>query len=275
MSFKSHCGGLVAPESDDNPWHYKISWNPANVVSAGMNGAVYRQEFSDKKISYPEVFNRCPEIYVEDAGNLAWYPNRDSLQYMHLYGLSHARDFIRTTLRHPDFCIAWNCLVNAALTDSQAQIADGIRFREWSLPVSACMNEMNRKPLEFLGLFDEELIPEKLNNSARVLQYLLEKKLMLQPHDRDMVVMVHELEYTLGEKTHQLSSSLVLKGEDQLHTAMSKTVGLPLGIAAMLILTGQIQLKGLHIPILPVIYEPVLKQLEMEGIRFTEVDKVM
>jgi saccharopine dehydrogenase (NADP+, L-glutamate forming) len=102
------------------------------------------------------------------------------------------------------------------------------------------------------------------------MQYLLEKKLMMRSSDKDMVVMLHEIEYKLQGKTHKVDSLLIVTGEDNVDTAMAKTVGLPLGIAACNILLGKIALTGLHIPILPDFYDPVLAELELYGIRFDE-----
>ena len=124
--------------------------------------------------------------------------------------------------------------------------------------------------LEYLGLFDETPVPVNAKTSAAILQFLLETKLKMEPADKDMIVMLHEFEYELEGKNHQLKSCLVVKGEDSLRTAMAKTVGLPLGIAAKLILNETIKLKGLHIPTAKDIYDPVLIELETAGIKFTE-----
>ena len=124
--------------------------------------------------------------------------------------------------------------------------------------------------MNFLGLNDKENIPVEISNSSLLLQYVLEKKLVMQPDDKDMIVMLHEIDYSVNEKNEKIRSCLIVKGEDQLHTAMAKTVGLPLGIAAKLVLEEKIKLTGLHIPVIPEIYEPVLKELELNGIRFNE-----
>jgi saccharopine dehydrogenase-like NADP-dependent oxidoreductase len=128
----------------------------------------------------------------------------------------------------------------------------------------------NERMLQYLGLFDEALVPASARTSSDILQYLVETKLAMHPNDKDMIVMLHEFEYILDGVNKSIKSCLVVKGKDSMRTAMAKTVGLPLGIAATLILNEAIQLKGLHIPTSKEIYEPVLTGLEKAGIVFTE-----
>jgi saccharopine dehydrogenase (NADP+, L-glutamate forming) len=270
-SFKSHCGGLVAPESDDNPWHYKISWNPRNIVMAGQSGAVYKENNETKNISYYDLFDCSNEIVFDGLKGLAFYPNRDSLSYIPTYKLPDTATFVRTTLRHVDFFKGWNAIVHAGLTNETENIdADGMTFAKWSAPVLAFVKEENKLMLEYLGLFDNGPVPATAKNSADILQFLVETKLKMEPADKDMIVMLHEFEYELEGKTKSLKSCLVVKGEDSLRTAMAKTVGLPLGIAAKLILNETIKLKGLHLPTALAIYDPVLKELENAEIIFEE-----
>jgi saccharopine dehydrogenase-like NADP-dependent oxidoreductase len=270
-SFKSHCGGLVAPESDDNPWHYKISWNPRNIVLAGQSGAVYKENNETKTVSYEHLFDVSNQIAFDGLNNLAFYPNRDSLGYIPTYKLPDAATFIRTTLRHVDFFKGWNAIVHAGLTNDAITLDPaGLTFARWSAPILPFVNQDNKSMLEYLGLFEEIPVPGTARNSADILQYLVESKLKMMPADKDMIVMLHEFGYSLDSRNHSLKSCLVVKGEDSMRTAMAKTVGLPLGIAAKLILTDEIKLRGLHIPTVKDIYEPVLRELEANGIRFTE-----
>ncbi len=270
-SFKSHTGGLVAPESDNNPWHYKISWNPRNVVLAGAAGAVYKENNSLLNKKYENLFDECKEIHVEGLGVHAYYPNRDSLSYMPVYNLGSATTFIRTTLRHPSFCKGWKAIVAARLTDDKCKIdTTDLTFKKWTSPIIPFVNDENRKQLHFLGLFDDLPVPAFAKTSADILQYLLETKLAMQLNDKDMIVMIHELEYELKNKKYRTTSILIVKGNDSSRTAMAKTVGLPLGIAAKLVLLGKIKLAGLYIPILPQIYKPVLAELKEHGIYFEE-----
>ncbi|MES2773192.1 MAG: saccharopine dehydrogenase C-terminal domain-containing protein [Bacteroidota bacterium] len=293
-SFKSHCGGLVAPESDDNPWHYKISWNPRNVVLAGSAGAVYKVWDEEEEVAYEDIFSECAEIEVEGTGSFAWYPNRDSLSYIPVYKLEEAATFIRTTLRHPAFCRAWAILVDIEMTSNDdgevisncKTIAEWFNHKvtraagmDWEAFKMTSVKEEDQKEItemfSWLGLFSDKQVPENHSSSAVILQQILEEKLVLLPHDKDMVVMVHEIDYAIGEDETTLVSSLVVKGLDNLRTAMAKTVGLPLGIAAKLILNGTIQLTGLHIPIIKEIYNPVLAELQQNGISFTETEEAL
>jgi saccharopine dehydrogenase (NADP+, L-glutamate forming) len=269
--FRSHTGGLVAPESDDNPWHYKISWNPANVVKAGATGAIFREAGQVKKISYKDLFDRCGGVEIKPLGKYAWYPNRDSLAYIPVYGLESANSFIRTTLRHPDFCAGWKNLVKAGLTDDELTIPSNIKtIQAWSEPLLAFVEPSNKHMYDQLGLFENVPLPTGAFTSATILQTLLEKNWKMKETDKDMILMLHEFEYELNNRKHFLKSSLIVKGENALRTAMAKTVGLPMGIAAKLILKNKMRLQGLHIPIIREIYEPVLEELALEGIHFRE-----
>ncbi|MDP1763506.1 MAG: saccharopine dehydrogenase C-terminal domain-containing protein [Sediminibacterium sp.] len=277
-SFLSHCGGLVAPESDDNPWHYKISWNPRNVVMAGKAGAVYKEKSKVKSQNYDGLFADCSEVFIEGLGKLAYYPNRDSLSYIPVYALEEADTFIRTTLRHPDFCKGWQLIVQLGLTDEEKMVnTDGLTiaaflqkcFSEKKIRIDAD-DHLLQEQFRFLGLQDESLLNKGICSYADILQSILERKWILQLDDKDMIVMLHEIGYEVNGQKSTLKSTLVVKGEDYLRTAMAKTVGLPLGIAATLLLEGKITETGLHIPIVPGIYEPVLEALIHQGIQFSE-----
>ena len=274
LSFLSHTGGLVAPESDDNPWHYKISWNPRNVVLAGSAGARYKEKGRTVSIPYADVFGSTGRIQLPETGPLAWYPNRDSLSYIPIYGLEDAETFIRTTLRYPVFCEAWRPFVQAGLTDDsrhlslQSLIAGELSFADWAAPLLPYITPGNRPLFDYLGVFDPGPIPSTAATSADVLQHLLETRLAMAPRDKDMIVMQHEIGFLKAGRRFTEKSTLVVKGEDSLHTAMARTVGLPLGIAAKLVLERKLLLTGLHIPILPEIYNPVLRELDELGIRF-------
>ncbi|HVW59048.1 MAG TPA: saccharopine dehydrogenase C-terminal domain-containing protein [Puia sp.] len=271
-AFRSHTGGLVSPENDDNPWHYKISWNPRNVVLAGSAGAKYLEDGQVVTQSYQELFRNVNEVAIKDLAVLAWYPNRDSLSYIPLYGLDGITTFIRTTLRYPDFIRGWAPVVQAGLTDDKKPVT-AKSIGEWSAPIQPLTNGINRPLLAYLGLFDDIPLPPSVHTSADVLQYLLETRLAMRPGDKDMIVMLHEIAYTdANGRTGNVTSSLVVHGEDHLRTAMAKTVGLPVGLAAVLILEEKIPLRGLHIPILPEIYTPVLKELACHDISFAETE---
>lgn len=278
--FLSHCGGLVAPESDTNPWHYKISWNPRNVVLAGKAGAIYRDKSALQTTKYEAMFTNCGEVAIDGIGSLAYYPNRDSLSYIPTYDLEEAQTFMRTTLRYPDFCTGWRTVVELGLTDEQDAVdTDALsvsaflqnRFTAKNRSFNS-LTPLQQQQFLFLGWDDATLINKGKCCSADVLQFIIEKQWVLLPGDKDMVVMLHEVGYELAGKNLRVASSLVVKGEDHIRTAMAKTVGLPLGIAATLLLEGNINETGLHIPIIPAIYEPVLKRLADHGIVFHEAE---
>lgn len=238
---------------------------------AGQSGAVYKENNEIKNISYTNLFDCSNEIIFSGLEGLAFYPNRDSLSYIPTYKLPDTATFIRTTLRHVDFFKGWNAIVHAGLTNETESIsANGLTYAKWSSPILPFVRDDNKQMLEYLGLFDETPVPANAKTSADILQFLVETKLKMDPADKDMIVMLHEFEFELKGKNNILKSCLVVKGEDSLRTAMAKTVGLPLGIAAKLILNETIKLKGLHIPTSKDIYEPVLNELETAGISFTE-----
>lgn len=280
-SFRSHCGGLVAPESDDNPWHHKISWNPKNIVLAGKSGAHYRENGDEKVLHYEELFNPTRIVQVPGIGQLAWYPNRDSLAYIDMYNAHTAETFVRTTLRYPDFCAGWKNIVHFRLTDeSSAYSTNGMSLKSFfhqHIIKHGFTDELKKlsgpafTQMMYLGLDDDKtIINEGLCSAADVIQFAIENKLALKHDDKDLVVMLHEIEYEKNDERRTINSALVLKGEDGTRTAMAKTVGLPLAIATKLILLDRIKLTGLHIPVLPEIYEPVMEELREYGISFTE-----
>jgi saccharopine dehydrogenase-like NADP-dependent oxidoreductase len=282
-SFKSHCGGLVAPESDDNPWHYKISWNPRNVVMAGKAGAEYLQDGKHVVEKYENLFDAERTIHTADEsiGTLSYYPNRNSLPYIDLYDLQDAKTFVRTTLRHKDFMFGWKTIIDLKLTDEDIvyesddlSLADFFTTHFERNEIKLNLSTADKIRLAFLGLNDTTTIINKGKISAAdALQFALEKKLVLSPTDKDMIVMQHEIEYEINGNKEEIISSLVVYGKDSVHTAMAKTVGLPLGIAAKLILNGSINLTGIHLPVIKEIYEPVMQELQQNGISFIEQKK--
>ena len=276
-SFKSHCGGLVAPESDNNPWHYKISWNPRNVVTAGRDGAIFLEDGQMVKKTQKELFSASKSVLIKDLGSLSYYPNRDSLSYANIYGLDKVKTLIRTTLRYPSFISGWNTILNLGLAEDTPTIETKNKTVKdvWAIfekkILSSSINKEVEEQLNFLGRNDSQTIfPLEKTSASQFLQWCLENKLVLNSNDRDMIVMLHEIEYELNGASYLHKSQLLVKGEDQLHTAMAVTVGLPLAIVAELILEGKINLNGLLIPTCKEIYEPVLQKLSALGICFNE-----
>ena len=292
LGFESFTGGLVAPESDDNPWHYKLSWNPRNVVLAGQEGAVkFIQEGKYKYIPYHRVFRRTERIDIEDYGTFEGYANRDSLKYIERYKLQGVPTIYRGTLRRPGFCRAWNVFVQLGMTDDSYEMenlqqmtrrdfVNSFLYYHPSDSVELKLFHDQRidqdsdiiVKLKWLGIFDDVPLGLEHGTPAQVLEHILKDKWKLGPHDKDMTVMWHKFTYRDKSTRRKVEkhSSLVVIGDDPVNTAMSKTVGLPLGIAARLVLTGKIKRSGLFIPTLPEIYEPVLKELETFGIRFRQ-----
>jgi saccharopine dehydrogenase (NADP+, L-glutamate forming) len=221
---------------------------------------------------------------VPNIGTLAYYPNRNSLSYIETYSLNGVKDFIRTTLRHPAFCSGWDAIIQLGLTNETPKtIPTNETVKGWfnkhlqannltNLYATFIQNKALKAQLEFIGLEENEVIPARLYESnASILQWLLETKWMLANEDKDMVVMMHEIDYLLNNQPHHIQSSLVLKGQNSIQTAMASTVGLPLAMGVCAYLKGEISTTGVHIPIHPSIYNPILKSLAEEGIEFTEI----
>lgn len=287
-AFRSYCGGLISPESNDNPWQYKISWNSRNIVLAGAAGATYREKGKVKEVEYKQLFDQSKTIQVPGLGKLAYYPNRDSLNYLDVYNLGNVPTFMRATLRYPDFCEGWNALVKLGLTDDSKKLdTNELSYFKWAaqhlkvdkelsneeniaqfLGVSAKSKLMRQ--LKFLGILNGEQINMGQQTNAGVLQNVLEARLKMEPADKDMIVMLHEIEFERRNMMTKLQSYMIVVGEDNVRTAMAKTVGLPLGIMAKLVLSGAVELTGLQIPVMPEVYNPVLRELEEFDIRFEE-----
>lgn len=287
--FESNTGGLVAPDCDNNPWRYKFTWNPRNVVLAGQGGAKFLHNGKFKYIPYHKIFQRYEIIKVLDLGEFEVYPNRDSLKYKKDYGLDDISTMFRGTIRRPGFCDAWDALVQIGATDDSyiVEFPGEMTYRDFTNsfiaynitdPVETKLarylhipedGEVMKK-LAWLGLFDRKPVGVKNLTPAKILQHLLQEKWKLDPEDKDMIVMQHQFEYILKEKRKRIVSSMIVTGKDPNETAMAMTVGLPLGIAVKLILEGKIHSTGVRIPTTPEFYDPILKELEEYGIRFIE-----
>ena len=290
LSFDSFCGGLMAPESDNNPWNYKFTWNPRNVVLAGQGSqAKYMHNGQLKYLPYNKLFKRTDSIAVDGFGKFEAYANRDSISYKDVYGLPNIKSIYRGTLRRPGFCRAWDVFAQLGATDDTLVIenSEDLTYRQFFnsftaydkiLPLEMkiknyCGLQTDQKTMDkltWLGIFENKPIGLKKATAAQILQKLLEEKLVLQENDKDMLVMVHHFAYNLDNEVREIKSSMVVLGEDQVNTAMAKTVGLPIGIAAKILLQGAIDCKGVQLPIHPQIYEPVLAELSLYGINFNE-----
>lgn len=291
--FESFTGGLVAPEHDSNLWNYKFTWNPRNVVVAGQGGAAkFIQEGTYKYIPYQKLFRRTEFLGVEGYGTFEAYANRDSLKYRDAYGLQNALTLYRGTMRRVGFSKAWHMFVMLGMTDDSYTIenSQGMSYREFVnlfLPYSPTdsvelklrhylkidQDDIRWGKLLELNLFDDsKKIPLSNATPAQILQFILEDSWTLEAHERDMIVMYHKFGYELNGIKKQIDANMVVLGENKSHTAMAKTVGLPVAMAALLILNGQLETKGVQIPIRKEVYEPILKQLESYKIHFNEYE---
>jgi saccharopine dehydrogenase-like NADP-dependent oxidoreductase len=294
LLFESFCGGLVAPESDTNVWNYKFTWAPRNVVLAGQGGvAKFIQEGAYKYIPYVNLFRRTEFLEVEGYGKFEAYSNRDSLKYRSIYGLDNVLTLYRGTIRRVGFSKAWNMFVQLGMTDDSYVLEDSenMSYRQFTnsflpyhptdsveikmrLILKIDQDDSMWDKLLALNLFDKERkIGLKNATPAQILEKILSDTWTLQPNDKDMIVMYHKFGYELNGEKKQIDSTMVCIGDDQNHTAMSKTVGLPLAMATLLILNHKITKPGVQLPIRKEIYEPILEELEQFGIVFKDQNK--
>ena len=291
--FESYTGGLMAPESDNNLWNYKFTWNPRNVVLAGQGGpAKFLQQGYNKYIPYNKLFKRTQNLQVENYGSFEGYPNRDSLKYRYIYGLGDIKTLCRGTIRKVGFSESWDVFVQLGMTDDSYIIENSMnmKFRDFVdlfLPYNA-KERVESKLQKLLKISEKELIWSKLleldifsdqktitldkATPAQILEFILCKSWTLDPNDKDMIVMTHKFVYELNNKKYQIDSNMVCIGEDQTYTAMAKTVGLPLAIATLAILNSKITVKGVQLPVKKDIYNPILKELIEYGIEFNEYE---
>ncbi|CAM1353000.1 MULTISPECIES: saccharopine dehydrogenase family protein [Tenacibaculum] len=291
LLFESFCGGLVAPESDTNLWNYKFTWNPRNVVLAGQGGAsMFIQEGTYKYIPYQKLFRRTEFLTINGSGKFEAYANRDSLKYRSIYGLEDIKTMYRGTIRKVGFSRAWNVFVQLGMTDDTYTIEDSenMSYRDFTNLFLAYSpsDSVELKFRSYLKIDQDDLMWDKfleldifnpnkkvgLKNAtpAEILQKILMDSWTLEAKDKDMIVMHHIFGYQYKEDKFQIESSMVIKGDDQTYTAMAKTVGLPVAMATVRILNGDITTPGVQLPINKEVYEPILKELEDYGINFVE-----
>lgn len=288
-AFESYCGGLVAPESDDNPWGYKFTWNPRNVVLAGQGGAAkYVRDGITKYIPYHRLFKHTVRVGVPGFGDFDGYANRDSLKYRKAYGLDGIPTLLRGTLRRAGYCEAWDTFVQLGCTDDGFAMelsaeATWLDYMNAFLPDDGkdirqrTAEHLGLDPhggvmlkLAWLGLFDTGPIGVQGLSPAATLQHLLEQKWKLEPDDKDLVVMWHRFRCSVEGAHQEVHASLAVTGLDRQHTAMARTVGLPIAMACKLVLNGKLTDRGVLLPLSPAIYDPILDELEKHGIAFRE-----
>lgn len=291
LLFESFTGGLVAPENDTNLWNYKFTWNPRNVVLAGQGGAaMFIQEGTYKYIPYHKLFRRTEFLNIDGSGNFEAYANRDSLKYRSIYGLEDIPTMYRGTIRKVGFSRAWDIFVQLGMTDDSYKIqnSEGMSYRDFVNLFLAYSpsDSVELKLRSYLKIDQDDVVWAKLieldlfnptkkitlknATPAQILQKILESSWTLEEEDKDMIVMQHLLGYEMKGEKKQIESSLIVKGENQNYTAMAKTVGLPVAIAALKILQGEIKTPGVQLPISKEIYEPILKELKEYGVQFSE-----
>ncbi|MDH5398708.1 MAG: saccharopine dehydrogenase NADP-binding domain-containing protein [Cyclobacteriaceae bacterium] len=292
-AFETFTGGLLAPnDAIENPWDYKFTWNPKNVVEAGKGVVKFIQQGKYKYIPYQKLYRRTEPIFISGYGHFEGYANRDSLKYLDVYGLRGIKTLYRGTLRRPGFCRTWDIFVQLGATDDSYEM-EGVKnmtHREFinsflsynpsdsvELKLAHYLNleldgpEIHR--LKWSGFFEEDLIGLEKGTPAQILEHILKKKWSMEANDIDMIVMWHKFNYLESDQEKEIHSTLVAKGDDELFTAMSKTVGYPVGIATKLILQGKISVKGVKIPIFEEIYKPVLAELKGLGFELEEHEK--
>ena len=291
ISFASYCGSLIAPESlVGNPWNYKFTWSPMNVVLAGNAGACYYKNNKLRCIPYHLLFTDPETITIPGFRDFEAYENRDSATYRVKYGLEEVPTLIRATLRYPGFCEAWNLLIKLGLTANNYPIdgSENMTYRDWVasyLPenedlentIADWLNierggELHKKLL-WTDLLSDRPITRVNGTPAEILLDLLLDKLKFNNGDTDMLVFYERIEYELDGELFEHVSYLVTKGLDHWHTGISRTVGLPAAIGAKLILNGEINTRGVLYPWTKEVYDPVLNELEEFGITYTHYDK--
>ena len=289
--FETFTGGLVADESvGDNPWKYKFTWNPRNVVLAGQGTCKFIQEGRYKYIPYHKLFKRTEMIFIPGHGYFEGYANRDSLAYLDVYHLRGINTLYRGTLRRPGYCSSWDVFVQLGVTDDSYEMENvkEMTHRQFinsflsynphdsvELKLAHYMNLPMDSDIMFrmkwLGMFDDQVVGLEKGTPAQILEHVLKKKWTLQKEDKDMIVMWHKFNFLDNDcRPKQIESSMVALGDDDSNTAMAKTVGFPLAIAAKQILQGKISLKGIHVPTKKEIYKPVLAELSQLGFDFNE-----
>ena len=293
-SFEAFTGALLDPSCDSkNLWQYKFSWSPQQVLRAGQEGAQFLQEGAIKFIPYQHIFRRIRRIHIPQKGYFEGYGNRDSLSYREIYDLGNISSLYRGTLRPLGFCEAWHAMVQLGLTDTSYSISnlEHMSHREFLntflmhhptdsvelklahyLRLDLYSEVMDK--LRWLGLFDATPIGMRGSATAiEVLQHIISKKWQMQPTDRDQIVLWERVLFTEVEtgRLRERQAYFVCRGENADRTAISKTVGLTLGIVTRLLLEHKLKsLKGLQLPIKPEIYNPVLEELITYGLSYQE-----
>jgi len=292
VSFTSNTGGLPAPDANDNPMGYKFSWAPRGVVMAGKNPAKYMKDGQVVDVPGPELFAHHWPCEIVGFGTLEVYPNRDSMPYIESYGIPTVKSMFRGTLRYPGWCETLKTIVDLDLLD-ETVLDDivGLTYGQWFARKlgsdGANLKQdladrlgiaVDAKPiadLEWLGLLSDDPIPVADTTDLDVVASRMLLKMPYEPGERDMLVMQHEFVAEYADRTERTFSTMVDYGIPNGDSSMSRLVGLPAAIAARMILQGEIDLTGVHVPMIPEIYEPVLAELATMGVAFTETTETL
>ena len=288
LHFYSYCGGLPAPEDNDNPFGYKFSWSPKGVVLASRNSAHYLENGENIIIEGKNLFVNPRLEEVDELGNFEVYPNRDSLPYKNLYGLHDALTVMRGTYRNIGWCATLKAIVDLGLVDETPIIkVKGMTFQQLLAELVGASESDNIRVktaeilnieiaspildrLEWLGLFSDESVTNH-DNLLDILSDRLQEKLFYKEGEKDMILLQHKFTVENKKKMKEfITSTLIDYGIPKGDSSMARTVSLPLAIGVKLILTGKITLTGIQIPIMKEIYDPVLNELESMGIKMVE-----
>ncbi len=288
QSFTSFCGGLPAPEANTNPFGYKFSWSPIGVLLAGKNSAQYQRDGQQVFIPAEDLFKDHSIINIEGLGEFEGYPNRNSLPYIQLYGIQSTETMLRGTLRNKGWCSTMKKMVDLGLLDEEEKEWDGLTYKEFirRLMGNPAEEDIQKalgahlgikkdsdiiKRFEWLGLLSDKSLPVKKGSALDILGAKMLEKLQYEEGERDMIILQHQFiaSYPDGKK-EKITSTLIDYGIPNGDSSMARTVGLPAAIATRLILEGKIEMAGVHIPVIPKIYIPILQELKEMDIAFTE-----
>ncbi len=288
QSFISFCGGLPAPEANTNPFGYKFSWSPVGVLLAGKNSAQYLKDGQEVFVPSENLFENYSFIAIEGLGVFEAYPNRNSLPYIELYGIPEAKTMLRGTLRNIGWCETIRKMVQLGVLDQEERDWTGLTYRDFLRRLVPLPAEKDLRKalcehlgiesglaivrrLEWLGLLSDEPLPLQKGSALDIVAARMIEKLQYREGERDMIVLQHEFiaGYPDGAR-EKIISTLIDFGIPGGDSSMARTVGLPAAIGTKLILEGKITERGVHIPVLPDIYRPILQELKGLGIAFKE-----